>query len=291
MSGPRSKAAPAAGLAGLVRLVHPFPSLLDGAVTTGVAVVAGGTAGDALRLGAAMAAIQFSIGTLNDLVDADRDAGLRPAKPIPAGLVARRVAWLVFAVTLALGLLLALPSGPATVAVALAGAGVGYAYDLWLKGTPWSWVGFAAGLPLLPVFAWVGATGALPPEVALFAGLAALAGAALALANALADLDRDAAAATQSVAVRLGRGRTGWLVVLLQAAVLAGAVGSMAVLGPGGPGEWWLPAIGGVLAVAAGVALTIKPARRVELGWEFQGIGLGLLAVGWAGAAVAGGAI
>lgn len=280
-----------ARLVGLVRLVHPFPSLLDGAVTAGVAVVAGAALPDALRLGASMTALQFSIGALNDLVDANRDAGLRPAKPIPAGLVSRGEARLVFAVALGSGLVLTLPSGPPTTLIALAGAGVGYAYDLRLKGTPWAWVGFAAGLPLLVVFAWVGATGELDSSIALFAALAALAGVGLAVANALADLDRDTAAGTDSVAVRLGPARAGWLVALLQAVVVSGALGSMAVLGPGGAGGWLLPALAGALVVAAGVVLTVRPGRRVELGWEIQGIGLGLLAVGWAGAVVASGAV
>ena len=37
-----------------------------------------------------MTALQVSIGTLNDLVDAPRDAGRKPGKPIPAGLVTPR---------------------------------------------------------------------------------------------------------------------------------------------------------------------------------------------------------
>ena len=36
---------------------------------------------------------------------------------------------------------------------------IGYGYDLRFKGTAWSWLPFAVGIPLLPVFGWVGATG------------------------------------------------------------------------------------------------------------------------------------
>ena len=277
-----------AHLRGLTRLVHPFPSILDGAVTAGIALAAGADAGVAVRLGLSMTAIQFSIGALNDLVDAERDAAHRSSKPIPAGLVTRREAWLVFGVTAIGGLLLAIPSGTPTALVALAGAGTGYLYDLRLKGTAWSWVGFALGLPLLPVFAWLGATGELPAPLALFAALAAVAGAALAVANAVADLDRDRAADTDSVARRLGRARAGLLVAVLQAVVVLGALGSMAVLAGGGGG--WLPVAAlGALVVGAGVAMTLRPGRRVELGWEVQGVGLGLLAVGWAGAMVGSG--
>ncbi len=39
-----------------------------------------------------MTLLQFAIGTVNDLVDAPRDAGHKPGKPIPAGLVTRSAA-------------------------------------------------------------------------------------------------------------------------------------------------------------------------------------------------------
>lgn len=277
-------------LRGFARLVHPFPSILDGLITAGIALVAGADAPVALRLGASMTAIQFSIGTLNDLVDAPWDLG-RPSKPVPGGLVTRGEAWLVFAVTAVAGPLLALPSGIPTAAVGLAGAAVGYVYDLRLKGTAWSWLGFALGLPLLPVFAWLGATGELPEALVVFATLAAVAGAALAIANAEADRDHDRAAGADSIAVRLGRRRAGALVGLLQAAVVAGALGSMTVLAGGGGGWWPGVAVLGAVVVGAGVSLTLSPRGRGELGWEIQGIGLGVLAVGWTGAVVAGGAV
>jgi 4-hydroxybenzoate polyprenyltransferase len=78
----------AARVGGLVRLVHPFPSLLDGLVVAAVAVVAGASiAPDALVLGLSMTLLQFAIGALNDLHDAPTDGGRVPAKPIPSGLV------------------------------------------------------------------------------------------------------------------------------------------------------------------------------------------------------------
>ena len=71
--------------------------------------------------------------------------------------------------------------GPALAVVVL---GVGVAYDLWAKGTPWSWLPFAVGIPLLPVYGWVGATGSPPGFFAVLVPMAVLAGAALAIANA-----------------------------------------------------------------------------------------------------------
>src|SRR6478752_9445099 len=61
---------PVAVLAGFVRLTHPFPSLLDGLVVAAVALIAGAHAGTAVALGVSMTALQVSIGTLNDIVDA-----------------------------------------------------------------------------------------------------------------------------------------------------------------------------------------------------------------------------
>ena len=53
----------------------------------------GGAASDVvLRTGLAMTVVQFGIGALNDVVDAPRDAGRKPGKPIPAGAVNRRSA-------------------------------------------------------------------------------------------------------------------------------------------------------------------------------------------------------
>src|SRR4051794_34468777 len=89
------------------RLVHPFPSVLDGAVVAVVAVVAGGGLPTAIALGASMMLLQFAIGTVNDIVDAPRDAGHKPGKPIPAGLVSRRAATAIAVASAAVGLLLA----------------------------------------------------------------------------------------------------------------------------------------------------------------------------------------
>jgi 4-hydroxybenzoate polyprenyltransferase len=224
-----------------------------------------------------MVALQASIGSLNDLVDRSRDAGHKPGKPIPRGLATPSEARVMVLVGLAIGLALAAPSGWPTLVVAAAGTGAGYAYDLWLKGTPASWLPFSVGIPLLPVFAWLGATGAVPPGLGLLVPLAAAAGAALAIANALADLERDRDAGTPTIVSRLGA-RTAWTMhAALQALVVAVAAGSMVVLGTP-------PALVLVAAVLTGLGAALlaggTPGRR-ELGWELEAIGTGLLAVAW----------
>jgi 4-hydroxybenzoate polyprenyltransferase len=266
-------------LADLVRLTHPFPSLLDGAVVVGVALVAGASMATATRLGLAMVALQFAIGALNDIVDAPRDVG-RMDKPLATGLVGSGAAWSIVVVGLALGVLLSVPSGPAVVALALVGFGVGAAYDLRFKGTAWSWLPFAIGIPLLPVYAWLGVTGELPRIFVLLVPVAVLAGGALAIGNARADLATDAAAGTRSVATALGERGS----MLVQAAlfVTVVAVAAVALIAIGAPPPWLLVVGGSAALIGAGVRLSGSTDRgRRQRGWQLEAIGTGLLAFVW----------
>jgi len=270
-------------LAGLVRLTHPFPSLLDGAVTAAFALFAGGTPAVAGRLGFAMVSLQAAIGALNDLVDAPRDAGLKPGKPIPAGLVSPMTARMVVIGGAGLGIGLSLPSGPATAAVALLVLVVGGLYDVRFKGTHWSWLPFAAGIPLLPVYAWLGAADRLPIAFAILVPAATLAGAALAIANALADVERDRSAGVRSVATSLGLRRAWGVHAVLHAVVVGLAVAGLAWLGPARPPFLAVVALSvGGLFLAAGLVLAAGPdPRRRERGWELEAVGIGILGASW----------
>jgi 4-hydroxybenzoate polyprenyltransferase len=262
--------------------VHPFPSILDGLATAALASLAGAPASAAGRLGIAMVSLQAAIGALNDLVDAPRDAGLKPGKPIPAGLVSQRTARVVVLVGTVLGLGLSVASGPETTAAALLVLAVGGIYDLRFKGTPWSWLPFAVGIPLLPVYAWFGAAGKLPVAFAILVPAAAIAGAALAIANALADVERDLAAGTVTVVTRLSPRRAWSVHAVLQASVVALAVIGLAWLGSIGRGL--LPVVGAAAVVAVGVALSAGgTASRRERAWEIEAVGIALLGAGWVG--------
>lgn len=267
-------------LTGLVRLVHPFPSALDAAVTLALAFLAGATGGRAVLLGMAMLAIQFSIGAFNDLLDAPADAIAGRSKPLPDGRVTPRVALAVALASGPTGLALAALAGPAASLIALAGYTIGLVYDLRLKASPWSWLPYATGIPLLPVFAWVGATGSLPTPILALAALGVLAGTALAIANSLADAERDAASRTATVATALGRRRAIQLGALLEAA--AGGIATITAIMLAGPnlGTWTTCA--GATTLAVGVALGFR--GRLQRAWEVQAVGLGILAAGWAAA-------
>ena len=267
-------------LRGLIRLAHPFPSLLDGLVVGAVALVAGGDGLTAARLALSMTALQVSIGALNDVIDAPTDAGHKPGKPIPAGLVPRRLGLAAVVGGAGIGLALGAPSGSATVALAIVGLAIGFGYDLVFKGTVWSWVPFAVGIPLLPVYGWVGVAGSLPGSFVVLVPLAVVTGAGLSVANARADTELDTAAGVQSVAIRLGERRS-WLVD----AVLLGAVVIVAIATLAATGASAIDlacAVGAGLVVGLGVFVGRGGDRtRREWGWELQAVGAGLLAAVW----------
>ena len=239
-----------------------------------------------------MLSMQASIGAVNDLADIEADTLGKPGKPIPAGLVTGAVARVWATGSLALCVLLALPSGAGTVALALACLALGYLYDLRLSRTALSWLPLALALPLLPAFAWLGAAGDVPPGLVTLVPIAMLAGGALLVANGVVDVERDALAGKATVAVRIGR-RRAWLA---HAVTMAIAVVLALILAPTAPevagqdlgGSVALRALRtagvplGALAIVAGAWLlgSARPGHR-ERGWELEAIGTAVLGLGW----------
>jgi 4-hydroxybenzoate polyprenyltransferase len=275
---------------GLIRIVHPFPSALDGFVTAALILIAGGSAEVATRLGVAMFALQAAIGTANDLIDEPLDRGRKTGKPLPRGLVSRAAARALAIGALVIGLGLSAVSGLPVLLVAIAGCSIGLIYDRWLKGTIWSWLPFAIGIPLLPVYAWLGATGRLPAPFLVLIPAAVVAGAALALANLLADLERDQAAGAESAATRLGADRAWLLCSALFVVVALVAAGSLAALSGRGLGLAGVVSGGAIVAAGLVIGRGSRPALR-ERAWELEAAGVGLLAAGWVAAIAAAGAL
>jgi 4-hydroxybenzoate polyprenyltransferase len=274
---------PVSRLPALVRLVHPFPSILDGLVVGAVALLAGGDVAVAVLLGSSMVFLQFAIGALNDIVDAPADAGRIPPKPIPAKEVTVATARSVVLVGAVVGVGLAAIVDVRLVGLASVVLAIGAAYDLAAKGTPWSWLPFAVGIPVLPVYGWLGATGTLPGFFAVLIPMAVLAGAALAVANARADLDADVAAGTASVASVLGPVGSWWLDAGLLAAATAVGVAFVG-FDDWGPATWALVVAGTALVglgLIAGRGQTQDARRR---GWEAQALGTAIAATGWVAA-------
>jgi 4-hydroxybenzoate polyprenyltransferase len=227
-----------------------------------------------------MTALQFGIGATNDVVDAPRDAGHKPGKPIPSGLVSPVVARAVAVGGFVAGIGLAAPSGFPLLALAVAVIGIGLAYDLLLKGTAWSWLPFAVGIPILPVFGWLGATGTLPPAFGILVPAAIAAGAALAIANSLADVERDRAAGTASVATALGPGRAWAVQAALVTVIVLAAVVSAWILATS-EARALLVASAGCLPLAGVAAGRGGGADRRERAWQLEAIGIAAVGVAW----------
>lgn len=272
---------------GAARVVHPFPSALNSLLVLGLALLAGGSPSAAVGLALGMLLIQFAIGATNDLFDEDLDRS-KPSKPIPAGLVSRRMAAAVALVSGGGGLAVAATYGLPVLAMASVMLGAGLVYDAFLKRGPWGWVAFSVAFPILPVYAWYGAATELPPRWEVLLPVAALCGPLLQVANGLVDLERDRATGITGLPGRLGRRRSlmlmailivtihglAWLTLAADArlpvATIVVLVGASAL------------ALGGLVMSAAA-----EPARR-ELGWRAQALAVALLAVGWLAAVTVG---
>lgn len=266
-----------ARLISALRLVHPFPSLLNSALVFGLALVAGGGTDRAALLAAGMLGLQFCIGTVNDLIDERIDRGAKPWKPIAAGVVSRRTATAVALVAGGGGLALAAAAaGVPSLAMAAAMLACGLIYDAWLKPTAWAWLCFSVAFAILPVYAWHGATGELPPRPEFLLPLAALAGPLIQLSNGLADLERDAAAGIRTLATRLGR--RGSLIVMAGLSLIIHGLAWLTVAQ-----IWNVVAIAGASGLGLiGLLLSAsgQPARR-EIGWMVQAVTIALLALAW----------
>ena len=227
-----------------------------------------------------MTVVQFGIGALNDVVDAPRDAGRKPGKPIPAGLVAARAARVFVVLAFATGLLLAFSIRPLLAALTVVVIAIGIAYDLWAKGTMWSWLPFAIGVPILPVFGWVAAAGGLNSVFAVLIPCAVVAGAALAIGNALVDVERDRSAGISSVAIAAGPARAGAIAASGLVLVTAAAIATAVVAGTSVAATLVL-AGAGIGAIAAASLGGRGTPRSREWAWRLEAAALAVLAVTW----------
>lgn len=192
---------------------------------------------------------QLSVGWSNDAFDARVDAiAGRTQKPAVAGLVTSRTLWIGagLALTLAAALSWAVAGrvGGSFHVFALIMA---WLYNTALSRTAWSWIPYALAFGAMPAFLSYGLDGAAPAgwAVAVFA----IVGVSAHLANALPDIESDAAAGMDGLAVRLGprRGLTlCWVLLGIGTATL------FAVMLQQRPIVAWIVAAAFVIAIACG---------------------------------------
>ncbi|MDA3645044.1 UbiA family prenyltransferase [Saccharopolyspora indica] len=236
----------------LARSSHPLPALAVTAIAAGLAAAVGG---GALGVAAAVLPGQLSVGWLNDLVDADRDARVgRSGKPVARGEVSRRVVLVAAVISALAAVVLSLPFGIPATAVHLVALGSAWAYDLGLKATAFSVLPYAVSFGLLPVFVTLGSDTAPASWLVL---AAALLGAAAHFVNVLPDLADDAATGVRGLPHRLGAVRSTAVAALL---VLATAV--LLVLGPVGPSAGLLLLVLAVVLLSTGLVLGRRPGSR-----------------------------
>jgi 4-hydroxybenzoate polyprenyltransferase len=214
----------------LARSCHPLPSLAVTAVATALAMTTGRSPGGVVAVAAAVLAGQLSVGWLNDVLDAGRDASIgRRDKPVASGAVSRRMVGLATVVAAVAAVLLSLLSGVDATLVHVVMLCSAWAYDLGLKATVMSVVPYAVSFGLLPAFVTLGGPGADWPPSWLIAAAAAL-GSAAHFANVLPDLDDDAATGVRGLPHRLGKAASAGMATAL--AVITGVV---LASGPPGP--------------------------------------------------------
>jgi|GEM_PF-3204924 len=192
----------------VLELLHPIPSVLTTVAALGFAWIFGIGPRDPRfwSIGAVMLLVQFSISALNEWADADLDRRAGRQRPIPLGLVSRGVALTVAVVGAVGAFALCVLSNLGSLALLLVGLGTacGWAYDLWLKATPLSFIPFAIAFPLMPF--WIGGLAGRPlmSLVVLFVGGSPLAS-AIHLADSIPDRDPDREAGLKTLAVALGK--------------------------------------------------------------------------------------
>jgi 4-hydroxybenzoate polyprenyltransferase len=157
---------------------------------------------------------------------------------------------------------------------------IGLAYDLRLKGTAWSWLPFAIGIPILPLFGWIGVAGTLPLAFVVLVPAAVAAGAGLAIGNTLVDVERDRDAGISSIALRLGPTQAGRAGIALFGLIWVAAVGSAVAAGGGLLAVAAVTLAGSIPVIAASLAGSVSPGRR-ERAWQAEAIGLAALAAIW----------
>jgi 4-hydroxybenzoate polyprenyltransferase len=261
-----------------LRVLHPFPSLLNTALVFGLAVVANASLTAAALLAMGMLGLQLCIGITNDLVDEPLDARTKPWKPIPAGLISVRTARYLAALAALVGLAGAAFSGVVPLVLWCVMLAAGLLYDVRLKPTVFSWACYSVAFAALPVYAWFGAAGTLPPQIQLVVPLAALAGPALQLSNGLTDLEADKGAGASSLAIRLGRGRALAVIAVLLLVIHSLAWLTLAALSA----QVNLILAAGSLAALAGIVFSARSSvRDRQAGWSLQAVSICLLALGW----------
>jgi geranylgeranylglycerol-phosphate geranylgeranyltransferase len=198
-------------LRGVTLGIHPFPTTANataGALFLWIADVdAVATSLDSLILFGSIFLTHSSIGMSNDYCDLPLDRLTSPRKPLVRGDISPRTAVVVACTAAFVAALLSLPLGWKVLLVCLTVLASGMLYNLWARGTIYSWIPHAVAIPAIPIWSFVAAD-QFRPIVLLSFPVGALISLALHLANTLPDLTGDLRVGVKGLAHRLGRRRS-----------------------------------------------------------------------------------
>ncbi len=243
----------------LLRASHPQPAVAVTLATAALAIGLGHTPAGVVTVVLAVFAGQLSVGWLNDLVDASRDAAVgRAGKPVAAGEISVAAVRAAIAVSATLAVGLSFFSGWLGALAHIGALVSAWAYDLGVKSTIGSMVPYAVSFGLLPAFITLGLPEPHFPPWWL-AGAAALLGSAAHFANTLPDLDDDMATGVRGLPQRVGASVSRAVAAIL---VLAASAVLVAGLPPASLPLGIAALVVAAVITAGGLALGRRPGSR-----------------------------
>jgi geranylgeranylglycerol-phosphate geranylgeranyltransferase len=259
-------------------LPHAAPVIVVLAATAGmVLVLAPDTElGRAVAILLAMLGAQLVIGVVNELVDLPLDREVKPSKPLAAGIVTVRGAWVMLACGFALMIGAGARLSVAALALCLLGCGVGVAYSVWFKRTILAWLPYLVALPLLPIYV-AAATGTFSRDLLLLYPLGVFAVIGVQIAQSVPDVEADRTAKITSLTTRLGeRGSMATCGLTMLA--------SVALVAIAGSDRAWVGRVSVAVAlgvVVVGAVYLFRPRSAVMAAFPVTAVGTALLGVTW----------
>lgn len=195
-------------LGAVLRMARPVNCVMMGAavIIGEIAILAGIPSMFQMALGFAVASLlTASAMIINDIVDLDIDRINAPERPLPSGLVSRRAAILMAALTGALGVAASIPLSYYAIAVAALTFACSYFYNIRGKQTGLlgnSMVAFCVAMPFL--FGGIVVVGYIDMLVAVFFLLAFLANIGREVTKGIADMEGDKVKNIRTVALSKG---------------------------------------------------------------------------------------
>lgn len=268
---------------GALFVIHLFPAVMNATAGLVFYLIATDQASafPAVAVALSIFLVSASVGSMNDFLDVDLDRRTKPEKPIARGDLTPRTAFAISVVSAVAGVVLSAVLGLPAVVVALLVLASGLAYDVWLKGTLWSWVPYGIGIPALPVWGFL-AAGKFTPVLLLSFPLGVLISLALYLANTIPDLESDTAYGIKGLAHRLGLRRS-----LIATWVCFGVTIALLALTPalfGNDSRLLFPGLGlGAVLLVVMVSGYLVNASQASLrwGWYLSAVLAGVLGVSW----------